>query len=111
PLPRGRTEPRPFLARLDPQPHADADLHRRLSREVPASGPHPDVEPRGGGVLLRDSAAFGLSAAGGALPSALATEARREHAAGAGLDQPDMGCPGAHRSLVSRRRSAVAADL
>ncbi len=44
-------------------------------------------------------------------PAAVAAEAAAGRAGGAGADQPGVAGLGAHRSLVSRRRPAVAAHL
>ncbi len=72
PLPHGGTESRPHLDGVVPQPHADADLHRRLPVFVSAPRPYADVEPGRRGRVLRGAAAAGVPAAGGAVPSAVA---------------------------------------
>ena len=65
-LPGSGAQPRAHLVGTVAQPHVDADLHRRLPGQVSAPGPDPDVEPRGGGRLLRRATAAGLPAAGAA---------------------------------------------
>ena len=46
-------EPRTDVARVASLPHADADLHRRLPDDVPASRAVSDVEPGRRGLVLR----------------------------------------------------------
>ncbi len=110
-LPRRGTQSRAHLDGIGPQPHADADLLQRLPRQVPAPGPDPDVEPGGGGRVLRGAAAVGIRAAGADLSAPVAAEGGARRARGHDADQPGLVDPGAHRSLVSRRRPAMAAHL
>ncbi len=110
-LPHGGAQPRAHLGRAVPQPHLDADLYRRLSGCVPASGSDPNVEPRGGGRLLPGAAGVGIPTVGARLPAAMAAQVAVDHHGGADDDQPGMVDPGAQHALDARRRSAVAAHL
>src|SRR6516225_7329324 len=72
-VPFRRPKSRADVDRFVSLPHTDADLHRYLHAHLPASGPDTDVEPGGGGRVLRGAAADGLPAAGGVVPPPLAT--------------------------------------
>ena len=99
-LPARGAEPWAHLVRTIPQPHADADLLQRLSGQVPASGPDPDVEPGGGGGLLPRAAAAGLPASRADQPAALAAQAGAGRLGGDDVDQPGLVDPGARRPTL-----------
>ena len=80
------------MARIASLPHAHADLHRQLSRDLSAPRPFADVEPGGRGVVLRGAARAGLPAA--AAKRRLAT---RRHA-------DEVGDAGRRHTRVAHRR-------
>lgn len=102
---------RTLVAGVGAQPDADPDLLQRLLGQVSAPGADPDVEPGGGGLVLRHPPAAGVPAAGADLPAAVAAEIGARRPGGVGVDQPGLVGSRAHRSLVSRRRPALAAHL
>ncbi len=91
PLPHRRPESRAHVGGAVPQPHPDPDLHRQLPVFVSAPRTYADVEPGGGGRVLRGAAAAGLSAAGGAVPAAVAAGPAVGRSGGAGVGHARRG--------------------
>ena len=110
-LPHRRPQSRAHLDGALPQPDVDAGLHRQLPVFVSAPRTYADVEPGGGGRVLRGAAADGLPAARGAVPAAVATASAPGRPCCIEFDHTVVAGAGAHHRLAARRRKALAANI
>ena len=103
-----RPEPWPVVARAFSIPHTHADLHRQLPVDVGPPGSFADVEPGGGGGVLRGAAAARLPTARSGLRSTLATASTPDRASRVGHGQPDLAGRAADHRLVAELGRHVA---